>query len=275
MEPFGQRLAAAMAARGPLCVGVDPHPHLLHAWGLADDPSGLAMFADTCLAAIADRVSVCKPQSAFFERHGSAGIAVLERLVAGLRAAGVLVLLDVKRGDIGSTMQGYADAYLTASSPVAVDAVTVSPFLGFGSLQPVLDTAAANGNGVFVLALTSNPEGPEVQAARRPDDQTVAGGVLADVRRLNGDADPMGSVGVVVAANLAGTEEDLDVAGPILAPGFGAQGGTGDRLRDLFGEVRSRVLPSTSRGVLDAGPGVTELRAAVERAAAEADAALR
>src|SRR5687768_14437088 len=140
-EPFGRRLRAAMDARGPLCVGVDPHSSVLHQWGLTDDVAGLERFAMTTVEALGDLVAVMKPQSAFFERHGAAGIAVLERVVAGARSAGALVLLDVKRGDIGSTMQGYADAYLDPASPLAADAVTVSPFLGFGSMQPMLDTA--------------------------------------------------------------------------------------------------------------------------------------
>ncbi len=110
-------------------------------------------------------MSVVKPQSAFYERFGSRGIAVLERVVAESRAAGALVLLDVKRGDIGSTSQAYADAYLDPAAPLACDAVTLSPYLGFGSLDPFVDTARRHGAGLFVLALTSNKEGPEVQHA--------------------------------------------------------------------------------------------------------------
>ena len=273
MEPFGQRLRTAMDERGPLCVGIDPHPHLLRAWGMEDDPPGLAAFTTTVVSALAGQVAVLKPQSAFYERHGSAGIAVLEQAVAAARSAGALVLLDVKRGDIGSTMQGYADAYLTPSSPVAVDAITVSPYLGFGSLAPALDTAAAHGAGVFVLALTSNPEGPEVQSAMSGK-HTVAGRVLAKVRSRNGAARPMGSVGLVVGANLETLSEDVDVNGPILAPGFGAQGGTGAHLARLFAGVQDKVLPSTSRDVLAAGPDSAALRAAAARAAEEAAAAL-
>jgi orotidine-5'-phosphate decarboxylase len=273
MESFGQRLRATMDKRGALCVGIDPHPHLLRDWGLDDDATGLAEFTTTVVGALADRVAVLKPQSAFFERHGSAGIGVLEQAVATARAAGALVLLDVKRGDIGSTMQGYADAYLTPSSPVAVDAITVSPYLGFGSLSPALDTAAAHGTGVFVLALTSNPEGREVQGARS-DGQTVAARMLDEVRRRNEGARPMGSVGLVVGATLTRVEEDLDVNGPILAPGFGAQGGTAADLRRLFGAVRDTVLPSTSRDVLAAGPDPKALRSAADRAADAAAEAL-
>ncbi len=254
MSPFGSRLHAAITDRGPLCVGVDPHAGLLREWGLEDDVAGLEHFALTVVGAIAPYVSVVKPQSAFFERFGSRGIAVLERVIAQARAAGALVLLDVKRGDIGSTSQAYADAYLDPASPLASDAITVSPFLGFGSLDPFVETARTHGAGLFVLALTSNKEGPEVQHARA-DGGTVAGLMLDHLRRLNADADPLGSFGAVVGATIGSTGEDLAFNGPVLAPGFGAQGGTIADVRRLFGAAAA-VLPSSSREVLrlrDAG----------------------
>jgi orotidine-5'-phosphate decarboxylase len=262
--PFGVRFAEAVTRRGRLCVGIDPSAGLLADWGLADDASGLDAFTSVCVEALAADLAVLKPQSAFFERHGSAGIAVLERFVVAARARGALVLLDAKRGDIGSTMQGYADAYLDPASPLAVDAVTASPFLGFGSLRPLLDTAQRHGAGVFVLALTSNPEGPGVQGARTARG-SVAGDILAAVASENAGGPMPGSVGAVVAANLGEMSEDLDVNGPLLAPGFGAQGGTVDDLVRNFGEVRHLVLPSTSRQILSAGPDPQRLRdAAVE-----------
>jgi orotidine-5'-phosphate decarboxylase len=256
---FGARLRTAMDARGPLCVGVDPHPGLLAGWGVGDDPAGLDRFAMTAVDALAPYVPMLKPQSAFFERHGSAGVAVLERLLARARDAGCLVLLDVKRGDIGSTVQAYADAYLDPSSPLACDAVTASPFLGFGSLAPMLDTALAHDRGVFVLALTSNPEGAEVQQAACPGGGTVAGSVLAQVAARNADAAPMGSVGAVVGATIGDTAEDLAVNGPLLAPGVGAQGGTPDDVRRVFAGVTHLVVPATARDVLSAGPDVGAL----------------
>jgi orotidine-5'-phosphate decarboxylase len=273
VDPFGVRLQQALASRGRLCVGVDPSPGLLGDWGLTDDASGLDAFASTCVEAFGAEVAVLKPQSAFFERHGSAGIAVLERFIAGARAAGALVLLDAKRGDIGSTMRGYADAYLDPASSLAADAVTVNPFLGFESLRPMLDTATAHGGGVFVVALTSNPEGPQVQHARTPAG-SVAGDVLAAVAAENPrDAGP-GSVGAVVAANLPEIRENLAVNGPLLAPGLGAQGGTVADLRSNFEGVTSQVLPSTSRGVLSAGPDPRALRDAARRTIESVSAAL-
>ena len=273
-ESFGARLHDAMSKRGPLCVGIDPHPSLLQAWGLRDDPAGVERFALTVVEALADRVAVLKPQSAFFERHGSRGIAVLERVLAESRSAGVLVLMDAKRGDIGSTMQAYADAYVRSSSPLFADALTVSPYLGFESLRPLLDTAAANGSGVFVLALTSNPEGPEVQHARAADGRTVAGTILDHVRTANAGAEPMGSVGCVVGATIGMSGEDLDVNGPLLAPGIGAQGGSATDLNRVFGFALHRVLPSSSREILAAGPSVVGLRDAANRTLDDCVAAL-
>jgi orotidine-5'-phosphate decarboxylase len=253
MTTFGARLHAAMHDRGPLCAGIDPHPALLREWGLGDDVAGLERFAMTAGEALAPRVAVVKPQSAFYERFGSRGIAVLEHLVTACRDAGSLVLLDVKRGDIGSTTQAYADAYLDPSSPMAVDAITASPYLGFGSLEPMVDTARKHDAGVFVLALTSNPEGPEVQGARTAD-STVADVVLGHLRHLNEGAAPLGSFGAVVGATIDPGDHDLDINGPLLAPGFGAQGGTVADLRRIFGAGVGRVLPSTSRDLLRQGP---------------------
>jgi orotidine-5'-phosphate decarboxylase len=261
--PFGQRLRAAMDQRGPLSVGLDPHPALLREWGLDDTVTGLERFSRTVVDALAAEIAVLKPQPAFFERHGSRGIAVLESVIADARAAGALVLIDVKRGDIGSTMQAYADAYLDPSSPLGADAVTGSPYLGFGSLQPLLDTALKHGNGVFVLALTSNPEGKEVQHARSADDRTVAGMILDHVRSVNRTASAWGSIGCVVGATVGPTQENLDVGGPLLAPGVGAQGATVADLPTVFGPALTSVLPNVSRSVLSVGPAPVKLRAAV------------
>jgi len=264
---FGSRLSDAIDLRGRLCVGIDPHPELLDAWGLTDSPFGLEKFALTAVEALAAAVPVVKPQSAFFERHGSAGIAVLEKVIEGCRDLGALVLLDVKRGDIGSTAQAYADAYLRPASPLAVDAITVSPYLGMGSLDPLVDTALANDRGVFVLALTSNPEGPQFQHATTPDGRTVAATVLDAVATRNAGAEPMGSVGVVVGATIGDTTAELDVNGPILVPGFGAQGGTTDAIREVFGAATRYVIPSSSRSILEAGPDRQALHQAALRAA--------
>ncbi|HEX3779240.1 MAG TPA: orotidine-5'-phosphate decarboxylase [Pseudonocardiaceae bacterium] len=259
-----------MAARGPLCAGVDPHPGLLKAWGLPVDASGLQRFAEICVEALAEHVAVLKPQSAFFEAHGSAGVAVLERLIADARSAGALVLLDCKRGDIGSTMDAYAAAYLADGSPLAADAVTLSPFLGFESLAPALDLADKTGRGVFVLALTSNPEGPNVQRAIAPSGGSVAQSIINSAAARNADSRPLGNVGVVIGATVGRTELDLGALnGPILAPGFGQQGGTVADLGTVFGAELPLVLPASSRDILRNGPDKTALRSAALRIQAE------
>lgn len=264
-QPFGARLRAALDTRGPLCVGIDPHPSLLASWGLDDDVAGVERFTRTVVDALADRTAVLKPQSAFFERFGSAGTAVLERAVADARSAGALVLMDAKRGDIGSTMAAYASAFVERRGPLFSDALTVSPYLGFGSLRPVLDAARTSGAGVFVLALTSNPEGAEVQRATAAGGASVAQTVLDHIRAENGDARPLGSVGAVVGATLGEAGADLDVNGPLLAPGLGAQGATPADLPRVFGKSVRNVVPSTSRGVLRLGPSVQALRDEVAR----------
>lgn len=273
METFGARLHQAMQKRGPLCVGIDPHPPLLAAWGLRDDVEGVSRFTQTVVDALAERVTVFKPQAAFFEKFGSRGMAVLESTIRQLRDAGALVLLDAKRGDIGSTMAAYADAYLNPASPAYVDAITVSPYLGFGSLRPVLDAAAEHGGGAFVLALTSNPEGPQVQHARTPDGRTVAQLILDEISQVNAGARPLGSIGAVVGATIGRTGHDLSrTGGPFLVPGLGAQGGDPAGLREIFGDSIDGVLPSYSREVLAAGPTV---RGLVDAAGRSLDACLR
>ncbi|MCX2184030.1 orotidine-5'-phosphate decarboxylase [Streptomyces sp. SKN60] len=267
---FGNRLRSAMDERGPLCVGIDPHASLLDSWGLADDIAGLERFTYTVVEALAGTVAVFKPQAAFFERFGSRGVAVLERATADLRAAGGLVVMDAKRGDIGSTMGAYAEAFLRKDSPLFSDALTVSPYLGYGSLKPAVDLARESGAGLFVLALTSNPEGAEVQRAVREDGRTIGATMLAHLAEENAGETPMGSFGAVVGATLGDLSSfDLDINGPLLAPGIGAQGATPADLPRVFGAAVRNVVPNVSRGVLKAGPDAGALRSAAERYANE------
>ncbi|MPY42252.1 orotidine-5'-phosphate decarboxylase [Streptomyces phyllanthi] len=278
MEPFGARLRRAMDERGPLCVGIDPHASLLADWGLNDDVAGLERFSRTVIEALAGRVAVLKPQSAFFERFGSRGVAVLEKSVEEARAAGALVVMDAKRGDIGSTMAAYAEAFLHKDAPLFSDALTVSPYLGYGSLKPAVELARESGAGLFVLALTSNPEGREVQHAVRAEDpagRNVGAAVLAHLAAENAGESPMGSFGAVVGATLGDLSSyDLEINGPLLAPGIGAQGATPADLPGVFGPAVRHVVPNVSRGVLRHGPDLTALRASAERFAAEIGAAV-
>jgi len=263
-----------MDEHGPLCVGIDPHPGLLAAWGLPDDAGGLKRFGERVIEALAGRVAAVKPQSAFFERHASSGVAVLESIIRQLRQSGTVVILDVKRGDIGSTAAAYADAYLDPASPLAADAVTASPYLGVGALRPMIDSALAAGSGVFVLARTSNPEGSALQRAVTASGRTVAQAVVEEISQVNQGVEPMGDIGVVVGATIGSDADepvlDLDgMGGPVLAPGLGAQGGRPDDLRRIFGSVTGRVLAAYSREILEHGPSVTDLRAAADRVLAD------
>ncbi|HEX2297521.1 MAG TPA: orotidine-5'-phosphate decarboxylase [Pseudonocardiaceae bacterium] len=272
---FGARLAAAMAARGPLCAGIDPHPGLLRDWGLADDIGGLERFALGAAEALAPEVAVLKPQSAFFERHGAQGMAVLERVLHLVRDAGALVLLDVKRGDIGSTMTGYAEAFLAEDAPLGADAITVSPYLGVGALEPAFELASRTGRGVFVLALTSNPEGADVQSARTGNGATVAQSVIDAVAARNLGYQGLGDLGVVIGATSAPAAVRLEaLGGPVLAPGIGAQGATLADLHRVFGAAVRHVLPAISRELLRHGPVSATLRSAARRVADEAAAVL-
>ena len=260
---FGARLAARVAAAGPLVAGIDPHPGLLADWGLSNDAQGLERFALTCVEAFAAEVALIKPQAAFFEAFGSRGVAVLERTIAEARAAGALVIVDAKRGDIGSTMAAYATAFLSDDSPLAGDAVTLSPYLGFGSLDPALELSEKTGRGIFVLALTSNKEGASVQRARTDAGVSIAQSMVDAAAERNDGINPLGQVGVVIGATVGRTDLDLSrLNGPVLAPGLGAQGGTVADLRRLFDGISGLVLPSSSRDVLRHGPDVAALRAA-------------
>ncbi len=264
MTGFGVRLAEAKLRRGPLCLGIDPHPELLRAWDLPTTADGLAAFCDICVEAYSG-FAVVKPQVAFFEAYGAAGYAVLERTIAALRSAGVLVLADAKRGDIGTTMAAYAAAW-AGDSPLAADAVTASPYLGFGSLRPLLEAAAAHDRGVFVLAATSNPEGATVQRATF-DSRTVAQLIVDQAAVVNRSANRSqpGYVGVVVGATVFEAPDLSALGGPVLVPGVGVQGGRPEALGGLGGAAPGQLLPAVAREVLRAGPGVSELRAAGER----------
>lgn len=266
---FGDRLAASMAAKGAVCVGIDPHPGLLDAWGLPASVEGLREFSLGVVEALGGRVGAFKPQAAFFERFGAAGVGVLEEVIRACREAGTPCIVDAKRGDIGSTMKGYADAYLAEGSPLAGDAVTLSPYLGVGSLRPALELAAETGRGVFVLALTSNPEGASVQHSRSADGRSVAARVVAELAEFNASVahESLGPAGVVVGATVGPAVKDLGIdlaalEGAILSPGVGAQGAGPKEIAEVFGPARCAVLASSSRAVLTRGPSAEGLVAA-------------
>ena len=273
--PFGQRLGQAMQDLGPLCAGIDPHRGLVEEWRLTYDLAGVEKFAMTCVAALGGQVAAIKPQSAFFEVFGSRGIALLERVIDGARELGSIVILDVKRGDIGSTMGAYAEAFLGADAVAPPDAITVSPYLGYESLRPAIDLAVANDRGVFALCLTSNPEGASVQHARK-DERSVAASIAEGAAQDNASAREsghLGHVGLVVGATVGHAVQDLGLdlaatSAPILAPGIGAQGATVSDLTSVFGPALPQVLASSSRSILRAGPEMPLIR---DKARAEAE----
>ncbi|MDO5617668.1 MAG: orotidine-5'-phosphate decarboxylase [Kocuria sp.] len=281
------RLGRAIAQRGPLCVGIDAHPAVMDAWGLPQTPAGLLRLSMTVIEAVADGVAAVKPQVAWYEAYGSSGMAVLEETLAAAREAGVLSIADAKRGDIGSTMEAYARTWLSDDSALAADAVTLSPYLGAGSLAPAFELAEATGRGTYVLALTSNPEGASVQ--HKGDRESVAAEVvrsvenrntsLSDTTRTVRDQIVINPHGLVIGATVGSSplEVGVDLAsfsGSILAPGYGAQGATPEMLGQVFEQVRGRVLVNSSRGVLRAGPSVVALRNAASAATAELNAVL-
>lgn len=255
---FGEQLQAAVQQRGPLCVGIDPHPGLLRDWGLDDSVQGLRTFSFTCAEAFRDIVAMVKPQVALYERFGSAGFAVLEDTLELLRGH-TLVLADAKRGDIGSTTAGYADAWLGPVSPLSADAVTASPFLGVHSLDPLFEAAEAYGKGVFVLAATSNPEGRGLQDSLGAQGVRVSQQVVDECAKLNA-GHTYGNVGVVVGATCTHPPVLDALNGPVLLPGVGAQGATIEDARRIAG---SAAVPTVSRSILRAGPDPEALREAV------------
>ena len=279
MPDFGARLDAVFDARGHLCLGLDAHPFLLAEWGLPDDADGVREFGLRAVDASAGVVGIVKPQVAFFERHGAAGFAALEAVLVSARAAGMLVIADVKRGDIGSTIDAYGEAWLTPGSPLEVDAMTVVAYQGVGSIGGPIGLARRTGKGVFVLAATSNPEARSLQRAILQDGPyagaTVAGGIVGEVDELN-DGDHLGSVGVVLGATVDLSdyriEAGLLAVTPILAPGFGEQGAQLVDARRLYGAAAANVVANVGRAVLRGGSG--NVRDALERHAEDLRSAL-
>lgn len=268
MKSFAQRFLELARSRSPFCLGIDPTPQLLKAWNLPHSADGLAQMCETVVSAAEDRLAIVKPQIAFFERFGSKGIEVLERLIAAFQERGTLVLVDGKRGDIGSTVEAYAQAYLGSTSAFHADAITAHAYLGFGALKPLLTHAVDSGAGVFVVVRSSNVEGIPLQTAILLNDGRTVANSLADLitefnQQTSGDE--IGPVGAVVGATIENLMPTLDrlPQSLILAPGIGHQGATFEDLRRRFEHHAARAIPSSSRAVLDRGPDVEQLRAEI------------
>ncbi|HEX3187453.1 MAG TPA: orotidine-5'-phosphate decarboxylase [Pyrinomonadaceae bacterium] len=271
MKNFAQRFLELAGSRSPFCLGIDPTPQLLKAWELPDNAEGLARMCETIASAAQDRLAIVKPQIAFFERFGSKGIHVLEKLIESFHERGTLVLVDGKRGDIGSTVEAYAQAYLGPASAFRADAITAHAYLGFGALEPLLDRAVEVGAGVFVVVRSSNVEGIALQnAVLRNDGRTVADSLSDMITEFNeqtsgSEIGPIGAVvGATIENDLLSTLERLPRS-LILAPGIGHQGATFDDLRKRFQTHAARAIPSSSRAVLDRGPDIEQLHAEISK----------
>jgi orotidine-5'-phosphate decarboxylase len=278
-ESFADRFAAARGAYGPLVWGLDPSAEILEAWGLGDSADGLDRFADIMLSAVPGAVGLAKPQSAFYERHGWRGIATLQRLTAGLRAAGVLVILDIKRGDVGTTNDAYAEAYLGKGAPLAADAITVHPYLGLAAMDSYVTRAAESGSCLLVVTRSSNPEGRVIQAAQvaGPGTGSVEEDLLREIGTLNQRLAPagIGPVGAVVGPAHMSPQLNLTAARCLfLVPGVGAQGASAADVAAVFAACPDRVMPSASRSLLRTGPDRARLREAASALAAEFRVAL-
>ena len=271
--PFGDRLVEAFDCFGQLCVGIDPHPYLLQRWDLPDDASGIRQFGLRVIDAAAGQVGIVKPQIAFFERHGSAGYAALESILDAARRAGLLVIADAKRGDLGTSVEAYAQAWFAAGGPLEVDALTISAYMGLGSIEAPMTLAEKLGKGLFVLAATSNPEAFALQTARVSSGshagETVASSIVEGVSEWNSSRSPtvtapvrhVGSIGLVLGATVDFTAFGLDLASiasapsaPVLAPGFGHQGAQFADLDRLYGPAAPATVVAASRSILEAGP---------------------
>jgi len=273
VAPFADRALEALTRRRPLVLGLDPSGDLLFEWGLGDTPDGLERFVDIAVAAAVAAVGIVKPQAAFYERHGWRGMRSLARLIEACRDEEVLVLLDAKRGDVGSTNEAYAEAYLGAGAAIPVDAITITPYLGLAAMQPILDRAATNGAGVFIVTRSSNTEGRAIQGARHAGATTVEHQLVIDIAAENERMAPgrIGPVGAVFGPT-HGPPTEFDLAtmnGLFLAPGVGAQGATPGDVARCFASCPGRVLPSASRSLLAAGPDPSRLADATRSLASE------
>jgi orotidine-5'-phosphate decarboxylase len=271
-ESFASRFAAVRSAQGPLVWGLDPSGRVLEEWGLGDTPDGLDRFADIAVAAAVGTIGLVKPHSAFYERHGWRGMRTLARLISEARSAGLLAVLDAKRGDIGPSNEAYAEAYLGKDAATEADAITVHPYLGLGSMSAFVTRAHQAGSCIFVVTRSSNPAGRPIQTALDRSGRTVEATLLAEIGHLNTilAAGQIGPVGAVIAPTHEKPHLDLPAANALfLAPGVGVQGATLQDVARVFEACPDRVMPSVSRTLLADGPDQNRLRDAVAALAAE------
>jgi orotidine-5'-phosphate decarboxylase len=271
-DSFATRFAAVRSRYGPLALGLDPSGPVLDAWGIGDSPDGVDRFADIALEAAAGTVGLVKLQAAFYERHGWHGFRTLQRLISEARSAGLLVIVDAKRGDVGTTNDAYAEAYLGAGAPLGADALTVHPYLGVGAMGTLVSRAQQAGSCLLVVTRSSNPEGRDIQSATARSGRTVEQDLLIAIGTINARVAPgqIGPVGAVIGPTHLDPALDLAAArGIFLAPGVGMQGATPGDVAQVFAACPDRVIPSASRSLLAGGPDPARLRDAARRLADE------
>jgi len=299
---FGDDLMARTREIGhPLCAGIDPHldrvPELFRQGSMAPADPSTPLAVEALALAFLDRlvgkVAAVKPQIAFFEQMGSAGMAALERVMAAARERELLIVLDAKRGDIGSTAEGYARAYLEPGAAAEADALTLNPYMGLDTLAPFAERAAAYGRGLFVLAKTSNPGSGDLQdrvlEKEGPVYEVLAASLAPMADELQGPATGWSSLGIVAGATYPEQAERLRALLPnalFLVPGYGAQGASAaDAVRSfvpgpsgleggLVNSSRGLLFPAAGEEAADAGGWEQAVDEAVARAADELQAAV-
>lgn len=284
---FADRFVEAVRAKGPLCVGIDPHAGRIPDLFGGDTPEGLETWGKAVVHAATGRAGIIKPQAGLFERHGWQGMKALAAVSAAAKDAGLLVLMDAKRGDIGSTAEGYAAAYLSQEAPFACDALTVNPYMGLDTLEPHVRTAEANGKGVIVLARTSNPGSADYQAKDlegAPLFARVVESLDPMIERLKGSS---GWSGLMLVTGATGPDEaqHLRTLAPkalFLVPGYGAQGaGAADAVAGFVegqggcvNASRSVTFPAGSDEAATEADWAALIGAAIEAAQADLKSAL-
>lgn len=284
---FADRLVAATRTHGPLCVGIDPHAGRIPDLFGGDTPEGLEKWGLALVNAARGKAGIIKPQVGLFERHGWQGMKALSVVAAAAKEDGMVVLMDAKRGDIGSTAEGYAAAYLADNAPFACDALTVNPYMGLDTLEPHVRAAEASGKGVIVLARTSNPGSSDYQARDlegAPLFARVVESLAPMITRLQGAS---GWSGLMLVTGATGPDEakTLRALAPkalFLVPGYGAQGaGASDAVAGFVnGEggcvnaSRSVTFPAGTESAESVSEWSALIKAAIDAAQADLISAL-
>lgn len=251
---FADRLIKATRRYGLLCVGIDPHPRMIPDFFGGDTAEGIMAWGEAIVDIASRKVGIVKPQIALFERHGPDGLKAFQRICSTAKERGLLIIADAKRGDIGSTAKGYADAFLSAKAPYECDALTINPYMGIDSLQPFFATALENDKGVAVLTRTSNPGAEDFQT-KRIDGVPLYLRVVETLESYSSDfVGNSGWSGLMLVVGATGANEGLAIRAVapkslFLVPGFGTQN---DRIQDAIG-----TFQNGEGGIINASRSVT------------------